>query len=86
MLCQFVSNLPAKRIKKSATMLKDCARRGSSKWIPPGPSEPANIPTARNSRSDGTPRRLDIFLAIVLRGKSIDRPKTCIHKEVIFID
>ena len=34
------------------------ARCGSSKSMPPGPSEPSSIPSARNPISTGTPRRV----------------------------
>jgi len=61
-----VSNPPEKRIKIKATIPTDCARFASSKYIPPGPSEPASIPTAINSRSVGTPMLSENFAIIRL--------------------
>ena len=61
-LSQWVSKPPAKRMKVSATTPSDCASRGSSNSIPPGPSDPASIPSTRNSSSAGTPTRPDTLL------------------------
>ena len=54
---------PAKRIKIKATTPRNCAIHGSSKYIPPGPSEPANIPIARNVSKAGMPNLPDALLA-----------------------
>ena len=62
MLSHFVSSPPEKRMKESATTPRDWARYGSSKWMPPGPSEPASIPMARNIKSEGIPRALEALL------------------------
>ena len=63
---QTVSRPPEKRIKIRATVPSDCASEASLKSIPPMPSEPANIPTARKSNKAGTPNRPDALLATML--------------------
>jgi hypothetical protein len=50
---------PENRITASAAVPTACASSGESNSSPPGPSEPASIPTARNSSSDGTRSRSD---------------------------
>jgi len=63
---QSVSNPPENRMKLSATTPMNCAIPGLSKGIPPIPSLPANIPTARKSISVGIPSRNDVFPARML--------------------
>ena len=43
--------------------------------IPPGPSEPASIPTARKSTNAGTPTRPEALLATMLRSRRTAVPK-----------
>src|SRR5690606_30637488 len=60
---QSVSNPPPKRMKARATTPTPWASSTSSNSMPPGPSDPASMPMARNSSSDGTPNRSDTLLA-----------------------
>src|SRR5690606_35000757 len=60
---QSVSNPPPKRMKARATTPTPWASSTSSNSMPPGPSDPASMPMARNRSSDGTPRRSDTLLA-----------------------
>ena len=52
---QLVSRPPENNMKFRDTIPINCAILGSSKRIPPIPSEPANIPMAKKSNKVGTP-------------------------------
>jgi len=75
MLSHFVSKPPEKRIKFNATTPRSLAVLKSLKKIPPGPSDPASIPTTRKSMSEGMPIWKEVLLAIMLRKRSND-PKS----------
>jgi hypothetical protein len=69
---QLVSNPPENKIEFKATIPINCATDALSKWIPPIPSEPANIPTIRKKISAGTPKRYMFFPAITLISRSTE--------------
>ncbi len=69
-----VSRPPEKRIYASAIIPMSCASVGSSNGIPPGPSEPASIPTMRKMRSAGTPSLSENLFAMMLIRKSTAIP------------
>ena len=75
-LSHFVSRPPENRINVSANTPNDCVRFGSSKWIPPIPSDPASIPTVRKIISAGTPNFPEVLLAKILSSKSIELIKS----------
>src|SRR5262245_9146383 len=55
---QAVVSPPSNRIATRPTMPTVRASSGSLNSMPPGPSEPSSIPSARNATSSGTPLRL----------------------------
>src|SRR5262245_24213390 len=61
-----VSNPPENRIMMSAKIPSDFTRDGSSKYIPPGPSDPANMPMATNKTRDGMPNRFESLIVRML--------------------
>ena len=63
---QSVSKPPEKRMKLRATIPMNCASPGSLNGMPPIPSEPASIPTARKRTSVGTPILSEVFPASTL--------------------
>ena len=62
-----VSNPPEKRIKTSAMIPRDCTIDGLSNVMPPIPSDPANMPMARNKTSEGMPNRFESLIVKMLR-------------------
>jgi hypothetical protein len=69
-----VSIPPEKRISARPTTPMDCAKTGSLNAIPPGPSEPASIPTKMKIRRAGRPSRPDTLLAMMLTRMRIAAP------------
>src|SRR3990172_12305308 len=67
---QSVSIPPEKRINTKEATPINWAKSGSSKYMPPGPSLPANIPKTKNKTKAGTPKRLDILLDKTSSNKS----------------
>ena len=61
-----VSIPPEKRIMARATTPMNWARTGSSNWIPPGPSEPASMPTTMKIKRAGTPSLPETLLERML--------------------
>lgn len=61
-----VSNPPENMIKTSAILPMNCAMVESSKYIPPIPSEPANIPKTRNKINEGIPNLDETLLNSIL--------------------
>jgi hypothetical protein len=57
-----VSNPPENRIKTSAVIPSDCTRDGLSNVMTPRPSDPANMPMARNKTSEGMPNRFESLI------------------------
>ncbi len=53
-------------MKTRAMLPINCAIEESSKYIPPMPSEPANIPKRRNKINEGIPNRWDVLLNSIL--------------------
>jgi hypothetical protein len=51
--------------------------------MPPGPSDPANMPIRRKIRSAGTPSLPEALLAMTLRKRRIDAPRRMYSIEVI---
>lgn len=52
-----VSSPPENMMKTRAMLPMNCAIEELSKYIPPIPSEPANIPNRRNKINEGIPSR-----------------------------
>jgi hypothetical protein len=74
-LSHFVSSPPEKSINVSATTPRNSAIFGSLKYIPPRPSDPATIPTIRNSINAGIPNRKEVLLEMMLTNRRSD-PKS----------
>jgi hypothetical protein len=53
-------------IKTRAILPMNCAMVESSKYIPPIPSEPANIPSTRNKINEGIPNLDETLLNSIL--------------------
>ncbi|GIL22624.1 MAG: hypothetical protein BroJett042_11370 [Bacteroidota bacterium] len=68
-------------MKVKATTPRNWAIFGSSKYISPGPSDPASIPTIKNRISVGTPNLNEVLLAMMLAKSMID-PKSNIFSAV----
>jgi hypothetical protein len=62
----------------------NCATTGSSKYIPPIPSDPASIPMKRKTSREGIPRRLEVLLIMMLMKRS-KAPISIICSEIIII-
>ncbi len=62
-----VSNPPENRIKTSAVIPSDRTSDGLSNEMTPRPSDPANMPMARNKTSEGMPNRFESLIVKMLR-------------------
>lgn len=67
-----VSNPPEKRITFNETIPMNCATCGLLKIIPPGPSIPASIPTAKKNTKVGTPNLKDVLPTIIEKINSVE--------------
>jgi hypothetical protein len=77
-----VSNPPENRIMMSAMIPSDFTRDGSSKYMPPGPSDPANMPMATNKTRDGIPNRFESLIVRMLRTIRLEKTMRIHSKEV----
>src|ERR1044071_8421690 len=80
-----VSNPPENRIMMSAKIPSDFTRDGSSKYMPPGPSDPANMPMATNKTREGIPNRLESLIVRMLRTTRLEKTMR-IHSRDVGID
>src|ERR1044071_2028336 len=77
-----VSNPPANRIMMSAKIPSDFTRDGSSKYMPPGPSDPANMPMATNKTREGMPNRFESLIVRMLRMIRLEKTMSIHSREV----
>lgn len=68
-----VSNPPENKIRTSAVIPSDRTRDGLSNVIPPSPSDPANMPMARNKTSEGMPNRFESLIVKMLRMTRVEK-------------
>ncbi len=68
-----VSSPPENRMNIKATMPTYCAMYTLSKYILPGPSEPASIPTTKKRISEGSPRFSENLVSVMLISIRTDR-------------
>jgi len=77
-----VSRPPLYRMNANATTPRPCASGALSNGMPPGPSDPASIPTAMNSSSAGMPNRVN-RLAKTLASSRTAAPSTKGRRAVV---
>ncbi len=77
-----VSNPPENRIRTSAVIPSDRTRSGLSNVIPPSPSDPANMPMARNKTSEGMPNRFESLIVKMLRMTRVEKTMKITSMEV----
>jgi len=66
----------------SAMIPSDCTRDGLSKYMPPGPSDPANMPMARNKTSAGMPIRFESLIVNTLKMTRLEKTMRIHSREV----
>ena len=77
-----MSNPPENRIKTSEVIPSDRTSDGLSNVRPPRPSDPANMPMARNKTSEGMPNRFESLIVNTLRMTSVENTMKITPMEV----